>query len=207
MAAMIAMVVLSFANLFGLSIAGLSVVLGVVASFVNKAIEKGPDVDSGLGIKSIGAQLRNSGIWFWILLPMITDAVRIVISELFLPQYVEFEAARAGAFVPIELSVSSVLQFLVFALGEEIAWRAFFQRQLSNVWPVAPVLLISSLLFSIGHLSTGNPVVVVFGVSFVFINSVLYGVVYHKTESAWISTVSHFAANVFELVVMVLFLL
>ena len=39
---------------------------------------------------------------------MIMDAVRIVISELFLPQYVEFEAARAGAFVPIELSVSSV---------------------------------------------------------------------------------------------------
>ena len=46
---------------------------------------------------------------------MIMDAVRIVISELFLPQYVEFEAARAGAFVPIELSVSSVFQFLVFA--------------------------------------------------------------------------------------------
>ena len=138
---------------------------------------------------------------------MIMDAVRIVISELFLPQYVEFEAARAGAFVPIELSVSSVLQFLVFALGEEIAWRAFFQRQLSNVWPVAPVLLISSLLFSVGHLSRGNPVVVIFGVSFVFINSVLYGVVYHNTKNAWISTISHFAANVFEVAVMVLFLL
>ena len=48
---------------------------------------------------------------------------------------------------------------------------------------------------------------VVFGVSFVFINSVLYGVVYHKTKNAWISTISHFAANVFEVAVMVLFLL
>jgi membrane protease YdiL (CAAX protease family) len=138
---------------------------------------------------------------------MILDAVRIVISELFLPQYVEFEAARAGAFVPIELSVSSVFQFLVFALGEEIAWRAFFQRQLGNVWPVAPMLLISSLLFSIGHLSKGNAAVVIFRVSFVFINSVLYGVVYHKTKNAWISTISHFAANVFEVAVTVLFLL
>jgi len=138
---------------------------------------------------------------------MIMDAVRIVISELFLPQHAEFEAERAGAFAPIELSVSSVFQFLVFALGEEIAWRAFFQRQLGNVWPVAPVLLISSLLFSIGHLSKGNPAVVIFGVSFVFVNSVLYGVVYHKTKNAWISTISHFAANVFEVAVMALFLL
>jgi membrane protease YdiL (CAAX protease family) len=201
---MIIMVILSFTNLFGLNISPAIIPMGVVFFFINKAIEKQPMRDSGLDIKAIGTNLKDRKIWLWILLPIIMDAVCIVISKLFLPEYIEFETVRAGQFVAIELSLASVLQFFVFALGEEIAWRAFFQKQLSKALPIMPVLLFSSLLFSLGHFKQANPVVVAYGLFFIFINSILYGVVFHKTKNAWVSTISHFTANIFEVIVFIL---
>lgn len=204
--AMSAMVVLSFTNLFGLNISGASIFVGVIFFFINKALEKQPMKGSGLDIKSIGADLKNREIWIWLVLPIIMDAICVAVSILFLPQYIEYEAQRAGSFVAIQLSLSSIFQFLVFALGEEIAWRAFFQKQLSKVMPIIPVLLFSSLLFSLGHFKGANPVVVIYGLLFTFINSVLYGVIFHKTKNAWVSTIAHFTANIFGVVLFILIL-
>jgi membrane protease YdiL (CAAX protease family) len=200
---MIIMVLLSFTNLFGLNIAGGAIFLGILFFFINKAFEKESARDSGLDIKAIGTNLKDRKTWFWIALPLIMDAVCIVISILFLPEYIEYETARAGSFVAIELSISSVLQFLVFAIGEEIAWRAFFQKQLSKVLPIIPVLLFSSLLFTLGHFKVGNATVVAYGLFFTFINSCLYGVVFHKTKNAWVSTISHFISNIFSVIIFV----
>ncbi|MDF2671846.1 MAG: hypothetical protein K0R09_111 [Clostridiales bacterium] len=201
---MLAMVILSFTNLFGLSIAGGAIFLGVIFFFVNKTIEKQPFRGSGLDIKAIGTSIKDKKIWFWIMLPLIIHAASIVISLLFLPEYIEYEITRAGGIIAIELSISSVIQFFVFALGEEIAWRAFFQKQLSKALPIIPVLLSSSLLFTLGHFKEGNPIVVAYGLLIIFINSFLYGVVFHKTQNAWVSTISHFIANVFEVIIFVL---
>lgn len=200
----ILMVVLSFSNLFGLNIAGGTIFLGVIFFFVNKITEKQPFAGSGLDVKAIGADLRDKKIWFWIMLPLIIHAISIIISVLFLPEYIEYETTRAGGFVAIEVSISSIIQFFVFALGEEIAWRAFFQQQLSKALPIMPVLLLSSLLFTLGHFKAGNPAVVVYGLLIIFINSFLYGVVFHKTKNAWVSTISHFLANIFEVIIFVM---
>lgn len=201
---MLSMVVLSFANLFGFNISSACIFIGVGFFFINKVIEKESMKDSGLDIKSVGANLKDRKIWIWILLPIIVDTICILISKSFLPEYIEFETGRAGAFVPIEISITSALLFFVFALGEEIAWRAFFQNQLSKALPIVPVLIISSLLFALGHFKAGNPTIVVYGLFFTFINSVLYGVIFHKTKNAWVSAIAHFVANMFEVIVFVL---
>ncbi|HBN96164.1 MAG TPA: hypothetical protein DDZ66_07675 [Firmicutes bacterium] len=201
--ALLVMVVASFLNLFGLNLAGLSVIAGILAFFVNNQIEKVPFRDSGLDLKSIRENLSNKEIWLWIFLPLVMDIVCLGIARLFLPVYIEFEMARAGSFVAMELSAVTVVQFLFFALGEEIAWRAFFQQRLANILPLSTVLVISSVLFALGHYSTGNPVVVLYGLFFTFVNSILYGIVFHKTKNAWVSTLSHFLANIFSVIVMV----
>jgi membrane protease YdiL (CAAX protease family) len=200
---MIIMVILSFTNLFGLNISGASIILGVVFFFINKFLDKQPMRGSGLDIKAIGTNLKDRKIWFWIALPLIMDVASFSISKSFLPEYIKYETARAGSFVPIEISVLSVLQFLVFALGEEIAWRAFFQKQLNKALPIIPVLLFSSFLFTLGHFKAGNTAVVVYGLFFTFINSILYGVVFHKTKNAWVSTISHFTANILSVILYV----
>ena len=103
--AMIMMVIMSFSNLFGLNIAGLSVVIGVVIFFINGALEKRPISDNGLDIKGIGDNLKDKKIWFWILLPLAMDIICLIISKLFLPEYIEYEMIRAGSFVAMELTI------------------------------------------------------------------------------------------------------
>lgn len=195
---MAVMAMVSFTNIFGLNLSSAAIIIGIIFFFVNQRLEKQPVKGSGLDFRAIGADLKDRRIWLWLVLPLFVDAVCVLLAIWFLPEYIKYETVRAGAFVAIELSVSSVLMFFVFALGEEIAWRAFFQNRLSRVLPIVPVLLITSLLFSLGHYQPGNTVVVLYGLIFTFINGVLYGIIFHKTNNAWISAISHFAANIFE---------
>lgn len=201
--AMIIMAIVSLANLFGLNIAGTSVLIGVVFFFINKALEKQSFRDSGLDMKAIGTNFKDKKIWFWVVLPLIMDVVCIVISKLFLPEYIEHVLARTESFVSFDKVILLAFQFAVLALGEEIAWRAFFQNQLSKTLPIIPVLLISSVLFSFGHFVERNIIIVTYDIFFIFINSILYGIIFHKSNNAWISAISHFIANLFSAILLI----
>jgi uncharacterized protein len=200
---MILMIILSFSNLFGVKIAGASVIIGVVFFFINKAKEKQPLPNSGLDMNAIGANFKDRSIWFWILLPLIMDAISITISKLFLPEYIAHVLARTEIFVSFDKVIIMIFQLAILALGEEIAWRAFFQRQLNKVFPILPTLLISSVLFAFGHISEGNGFIVAFDTFFVFINSFIYGIIFYKTNNAWVSAISHFIANLFSVIFLV----
>ena len=201
--AMTLMTMVSFSNFFGVNIAGLSVSIGAVFFFINNAFEKQPSKDSGLDIKSIGSNLKDKKIWIWIVLPLIMDAVCITISKLFLPEYIEHVLARTEIFVSFDKIILVVFQLAILALGEEIAWRAFFQNQLSKALPIIPALLITSVLFAFGHFAEGNNIIVIYDIFFVFINSILYGIIFHKSKNAWISAISHFIANLFSVIILV----
>jgi uncharacterized protein len=204
LAAMIMMTVISFSNLLGLNIAGSSVILGVVFFFINKIVEKQSSKGSGLDLKAVATDFKHRKIWFWVALPLIMDAVSIALAKLFLPEYIDHVIARAGNFVSFEASIFLIFQLAFLALGEEIAWRAFFQNQLGKVLPITPVLLLSSALFAFGHLTEGNIIVVAYDIFFVFINSILYGVIFHRTKNAWTSGISHFIANLFSVIVFII---
>ncbi len=201
--AIIIMTTLSFANVLGYKIAGAAVIVGVVFFFIHKALEKQVFKGSGLDIRAIRTDIKEKSIWFWISLPIIMDAISITTSKLFLPEYIEHVLTRTEIFVSFDWIVIAIFQLAFLALGEEIAWRAFFQTQLNKILSIAPTLLISSVLFAIGHFNQGDPVIVLYDIFFVFVNSVLYGVIFYKTNNAWISAISHFIANLFSLIVLV----
>lgn len=190
-----AMAVLSFANFSGASIAGLAVIVGIIFFFAAKKLDKQTARASGLDFRSIGRDLKKKSIWFWVILPVVMNAVSIGLALLFLPEYLEHVLARTEAFLSWNLLFLMILQLAVFALGEEIAWRAFFQKQMSKMMPIVPALLWSSLLFALGHIAFGAPIVVAYDLFFVFVNSFLYGVVFYKTNNAWTSAIAHFLAN------------
>ena len=88
--AMIIMAFVSFSNLLGLNIAGISVLIGIPFFFINKAFEKQPSKLSGLDIKEIGTNFKDKKIWIWLALPLIsiqksiisvTSQVRILIKS------------------------------------------------------------------------------------------------------------------------------
>lgn len=204
--AMIIMSIVSFSHFFGLKIAGVSVIIGVVFFFITKAYEKQLYRDSGFDIKAIGANLKDKKIWIWIVLPLIMDAVCFLIAKLFLPEYIAHVLERTESILSFDKIILLVFQLAVLAIGEEIAWRAFFQKQLSKTLSIIPVLVISSVLFAFGHLSAGNVNIVIYDVFFIFINSILYGIIFYKSKNAWISAISHFIANLFSIIIVLMYL-
>jgi membrane protease YdiL (CAAX protease family) len=204
--ALIIMAITSFSSLFGIKIAGISVIVGIIFFFVNKVYGKQTFKNSGLDILAIGNNFKDKGIWFWVILPLTMDVVSITIAKLFLPEYIEHVLTRTEIFVSFDKVIFMVFQLAILALGEEIAWRAFFQKQLNKTFPIIPVLLISSVIFASGHFSQGNGIIVVFDIFFIFMNSIIYGIIFYKSNNAWVSAISHFISNLFSIIIL-LFLL
>jgi membrane protease YdiL (CAAX protease family) len=57
-------------------------------------------------------------------------------------------------------AVVSLLLFFPIGFGEEVFWRGFVQRRLSERWSAGPAFVVTSLLYTGIHLATGNPVLI-----------------------------------------------
>ncbi|CCQ97198.1 membrane hypothetical protein [[Clostridium] ultunense Esp] len=124
----IAMIIISLISIFGINMGGISVIIGVIFFFINKVSEEQTFKDSGFDVKKIRINLKDKRIWIWIGLPLIMDVASIIISNLFLPEHMEHVLARIEGFVPFDKIILLIFQFAILAIGEEIAWRAFFQN-------------------------------------------------------------------------------
>ena len=100
--------------------------------------------------------------------------------------------------------IQTILILAVSTLGEEIAWRAFFQNKATKYIKFIPALIISSILFAFGHYSAGSTIVVVYDLLFVFIDSSLFGLVFKETDNAWCSWIPHFLADILGVILLLL---
>ena len=200
--AMLIMAIVSFSNFFGYSLAGISIVIGVVFFFVTRSSERNIATENVLDRSAISKHLKDQSIWFWITLPLIMNIICFALAMLFLPAFIDHIYSRTEMVVSVNTVMLLILQLAFLAFGEEIAWRGFFQKQLSEWLPIIPVLLLTSILFSLAHFAVGSIVVVSYDIFFIFINSVLYGIVFYKTNNVYISAMSHFIANLFAIIIL-----
>ena len=208
---LIVMTVLSFANLIRIEIdgsllklAGLVVIIGVVAFFVTRGTNDSKD--EGLDIKTVLSKMKSKKVIILALIPIVIDVMQIVIEKAFFPEILEHMVAR----IPFEIDPAKVipiiLQLLLLPLGEEIALRAFYQKQMNKLTGFAPALIIASFNFAIGHFSYGNPAIVVVDLAGVFIDSIFYGLVFKETDNAWCSWISHSLADIATVIVVMIIL-
>lgn len=196
------MAVFSIMPLFGVKIAGIAVILGIIYFFIDKIVNKIPGRESGLYLKSVPQSLKDIRIWFWVLLPLVFDVISILLSGIFVPGYLSHVIERAGSMIALDKIAILIPQLVILAFMEEVANRALFQNVLSKYLPAAWSILITSLFFAIAHAAEGSPAVVIYDLVFVFINSIIYGIVFHKTKNAYISTISHLISNLFGVILM-----
>ena len=208
---LIVMTVLSFANFIRIEIdgsllklAGLVVIIGVVAFFVTRGTNDSKD--EGLDIKTVFSKMKSKKVIILALIPIVIDVMQIVIEKAFFPEILEHTVAR----IPFEIDPAKVipiiLQLLLLPLGEEIALRAFYQKQMNKLTGFAPALIIASFIFAIGHFSYGNPAIVVVDLAGVFIDSIFYGLVFKETDNAWCSRISHSLADIAVVIVVMIIL-
>lgn len=193
------MTVFSLTSLFKIEIGGekiglasITLIIGIIAFFITRRTND--NVNEGLNFKNIFSLLNDKKVIISVLMPAIMNAICFLIAKLFLPEFITHLKTRTDLLSFTMIPVL-IVQLIIFALGEEIAWRAFFQKQISKMLPYVPSLIISAALFSLCHLNTGSIIVVMYDLLFVFINAIFYGIVFKKTDNACISTIAHFIAN------------
>ena len=198
---LIVMFLLSFTNLLNIKIdgevlklSGISVIVGIIAYFVTRKTNK--NKDEGLNIKTIFKDFKDHPkAIIYAILPFVTCILSTVIANKFLPEFNEHVNNRASFAISEDL-MKTILMMAVLTLGEEIAWRGFFQKQTSKKMHYILSIIITSLLFAIGHYSAGTFAVVAYDLLFVFIDSSIFGLIFKETDNAWCSWIPHFLADI-----------
>ena len=196
---LIIMTLLSFTNMLNLEMngevvkpAGLMVIIGVIAFFVTK--KSNDSKEEGLDIKSFPGKLKSPKVIILALMPTIMVFVSIFLEKKFMPEVLQHIKERVG-FIDKAQIVGTVISLAVLALGEEIALRAFFQKQSTKLMGFIPSIIITSILFSLGHFAYDEPLIVVIDLVEIFIDSIFYGLVFKETDNAFCSWLSHFLSN------------
>lgn len=189
-----------------LQIAGYSVFVGIAFFFITEAVSKTHGAESGLRFNTIVADLKKPGVIIWLLLPVVSAIVMIVIGNLiFGGEYVAHLLGRAGSILSYDKMALMIGQVIIAAFGEEIAYRGFFFGKTKKLFPVWVCAVVSSACFAAGHIAEGNVGIVVLDIASVFIDSLIFSVVYQKSGNCVISTISHILGNAVSIVVMFAF--
>ena len=182
------------------NIAGYSVYVGIAFFFITEAVAKTKDPESGLRFKTIAADLKKPGVILWMLLPSVSGIASLVVGNLiFSGEFAAHVLGRTDSILSFDKIALLIGQVIIAAFGEEFAYRGFFFGKTSKLFPIWLCALVSSACFAAGHIAEGSITVVVYDVVGVFIDSLIFSVIYHKSGNCVISTFSHILGNAISL--------
>lgn len=185
------------------NIASYSVFVGIAFFFIVEAVSKTPNAESGLRFNTIVEDIKKPGVIAWALVPCFNGIVTIVVGNLiFSGEFVDHVLGRTSSILSFNKTLLLIIQFILAGFGEEIALRGFFFGKTSKLFPTWICAVVSSIIFSAGHIAPGNVGVVIFDISNVFIDSLIFSMIYHKSGNCVISTFSHILGNVISFIVL-----
>lgn len=187
-------------------IAGYSVFVGIAFFFITEAVNKTRGSESGLRFNTIAADFKKPGVILWMLLPIASGIVTLVVGNMiFGGEFVAHVMERTSSILSFDKTALLIGQVIIAAFGEEIAYRGFFFGKSLKLFPIWACAVASSAVFAAGHIATGNIGIVVYDITTVFIDSLIFSVIYYKSGNCVISTFSHIFGNAISLVAAFLF--
>lgn len=194
---LIAMILLTITKIIPSSqIAGYAVFVGIAFFFIEEAFTKTRGADSGLRFKTVPADIKKPGVLLWTLLPIVSAIATLIVGNLiFSGAFVSHVVGRTSSMLSFNKIPLLIGQIIIAALGEEIAFRGFFVGKAMKIFPFWLCAVISSIVFAAGHIAAGDVSLVVYDVATIFIDSMIYTIVYRKSGNCLISTISHICGN------------
>lgn len=205
---LISMIIMTMTKIVpSLQVAGYSVFVGIAFFFIVEAVEKVPSIESGLRFKTFFADIKKQYVLPLVLLPIVTGIATLFVGDLiFNGGFSAHVMGRTDSMLSFDKIPLLIGQVLIAALGEEIAWRGFFLGKSMQKYPFWLCAVVSSVLFAAGHIAVGNLALVLFDVATIFIDSMIYAIIYRKSGNCLISTVSHILCNATGIVACLLFI-
>ena len=150
--------------------------------------------ESGFHFKMLPQDLRHN--WGWVLLVSVgLQTLSVFGAYFFLPEYSSHVISR----LPFDVHTfdSSLLSTLFFVtLGEEIIYRALFQKRLGDFLPVWAAILLSSVVFALMHYAPGPALIVFIDLALIVMDSIVYGIIFARSDNVFASWIAHFLADV-----------
>lgn len=182
---------------------GYALIVGIVCFFVAEAVDKTPDNESGVRFSTIIDDLKKPQVLLLVLLPVMITIVQIVCGKMFAEEtyrsYIEHVIGRTS----LEMDLSNSLKWgftnVINVLGEEIAFRGFLCGKGNRLLSKPVCILLSAILFSAAHVSTGNSAIVFFDLFGIFIDAIMYAFLFYRSENCLITFIPHFLNNILGL--------
>ena len=168
---------------------------GLACFFIIEGIEKTPDPESGLSFKRFLSDLKKPGVIPLILFMLVLSPAEMLLSKaVFGSAYIDHVLGRVN--VP-GLDQLPLLLFnqIVSVLGEEIEFRAFFVGKGMKRFSFWLVAIAGAALFAAAHYAAGSAGIVAWDLGGIFIDAILFAILYRKTGNCLISFVPHFVNN------------
>lgn len=186
--------------------AGYSVFVGIVFFFLVETFEKPRETESGLRFKTVLSDLKKTPVFLWVLLPMASALATLIVGNLiFGRSFVAHVLGRTSSILSFGQIPLLIGQVILAAWGEEIAFRGFFVGKAMKKFPFWLCAVVSSVAFAAGHIAVGEFGLVAYDVATIFIDSILYALIYRKSGNCLISTFSHILCNAVGIVCTFLF--
>lgn len=187
-------------NVIGLS---LTILFSILYLFIENKRNKGKMEDIGFIPKNILSDIKK--YWWLILIPVVSGIVSISLFKFVLPEIYVY-ASDTKPMLSFGNLFLQIPKLLILAFAEEIAFRGFFQTKLCDITKPIWAIIITSLFFAIGNFSAVSITGLIYTSFFIFIDNIIYGVIYQRTKNIYSCTISHFLANVIETFILFFYL-
>ena len=170
-------------------------VAGLACFFLVEGIEKTPDSESGLSFKRFFPDLKKPGVLPLILIMLVLSPAELLLSKaVFGRAYIDHVLGRVS--VPgLEQLPLLLLSQIISVLGEEIEYRAFFVGKGMKRFSFWPVAIVGAVLFAAAHYAAGPAGIVAWDLGGIFIDAILFAILYRRTGNCLISFIPHFLNN------------
>ncbi len=170
-------------------------IAGLACFFVIEGVEKTPDSESGLSFKRFFSDLKKPGVIPLILFLLVLSPAEMLLSKaVFGRAYIDHVLGRISMPSLDQLPLLLFSQ-IVTVLGEEIEFRAFFVGKGMKRFPFWPVAVAGAVLFAAAHYAAGPAGIVAWDLGGIFIDAILFAVLYRRTGNCLISFIPHFLNN------------
>lgn len=175
--------------------------LPIVYLLIERRLRQRTWNELGFKTRTLWDDLSANWILF-ILLSFIIQPLTASWAKVNFPEYLAHIQAR----LPFETDISwaILLPLLAFSLiGEEMTYRTLIQGRLTPFIGIPAAVGVASLLFGLAHFAPGPVSVVFMDVGLIIIDSILYGIMFARSNNIWVVWLAHLLGDIFGLVVLV----
>ena len=196
-AGMILMVLLTVIKIVtGSQIAASALIIAGIAFFFSAEwIAKTKDAESGLSFPRFVTDLRKPDVIPLIMFMIALTLVELVIAKLLFGNALAEHVTGRASFMTSTNVLAVVLNQVFVVLGEEIGFRGFLVGKGEKILSFRMAALVSAVLFAAAHYAPGNGIIVAWDLGEIFLDAILFAMLYQRSGNCLITCIPHFCGN------------